>query len=45
VYRRGLVELDFSFGAAVDLFNALVNLLFLVTANYVARKVANESLW
>lgn len=45
VYRRGLVELDFSFGAAVDLFNALVNVLFLVTANYIARKVANESLW
>ncbi|WP_168119975.1 ABC transporter permease subunit [Paenibacillus sp. HB172176] len=45
VYRRGLVELDFSFGAAVDLFNAIVNILFLVTANYLARKVANESLW
>ncbi|WP_419874539.1 ABC transporter permease [Candidatus Pristimantibacillus sp. PTI5] len=45
VYRRGLVELDFSFGAAVDLFNAVVNILFLVTANYLARKAANESLW
>jgi putative aldouronate transport system permease protein len=45
VYRRGLVELNFSFGAAVDLFNAIVNILFLVTANYLARKVADESLW
>lgn len=45
VYRRGLVELDFSFGAAVDLFNAVVNIIFLVTANYIARKVADESLW
>jgi putative aldouronate transport system permease protein len=45
VYRRGLVELDFSFGAAVDLFNAIVNVTFLVTANYIARKVADESLW
>ncbi|MFD2114631.1 ABC transporter permease [Paenibacillus yanchengensis] len=45
VYRRGLVELDFSFGAAVDLFNAIVNVCFLVAANYIARKVADESLW
>ncbi|MBD2847926.1 sugar ABC transporter permease [Paenibacillus sp. IB182496] len=45
VYRRGLIELDFSFGAAVDLFNAIVNIIFLVTANTIARKVAGESLW
>ncbi|WP_240353395.1 MULTISPECIES: ABC transporter permease [Cohnella] len=45
VYRRGLIELDFSFGAAVDLFNAAVNIAFLVTANAIARKVADESLW
>lgn len=45
VYRRGLVDLDFSFGAAVDLFNAVVNVCFLVAANYIARKVADESLW
>ncbi|MFS0722831.1 ABC transporter permease [Paenibacillus sp. 1P07SE] len=45
VFRRGLIELDFSFGAAVDLFNAAVNIIFLVTANYIARKVADESLW
>jgi putative aldouronate transport system permease protein len=45
VYRRGLVELDFSFGAAVDLFNAVVNIVFLVSANYLARKVTEESLW
>lgn len=45
VYRRGLIELDFSFGAAVDVFNAVVNVCFLVAANYIARKVADESLW
>lgn len=45
VYRRGLVELDFSFGAAVDLFNSIVNIIFLVTANYLARKLTEESLW
>ncbi|MNL74003.1 putative multiple-sugar transport system permease YteP [compost metagenome] len=45
VYRRGLVDLDFSFGAAVDLFNAVVNIVFLVSANYISRKVTEESLW
>jgi len=45
VYRRGLVELDFSFGAAVDLFNSIINVVFLVTANYMARKLTEESLW
>ena len=45
VYRRGLVELDFSFGAAVDLFNSIINVVFLVTANYIARKLTEESLW
>lgn len=45
VYRRGLVEFDFSFGAAVDLFNAVVNIAFLVTANYFSRKITEESLW
>ncbi|MDQ1913633.1 ABC transporter permease subunit [Paenibacillus sp. GD4] len=45
VYRRGLVELNFSFGAAVDLFNAVINVLFLVTANHLARRFTEESLW
>jgi len=43
VYRRGLVDLQFSYAAAVNLFNSVVNVLFLVTANFLSRKVtANE---
>lgn len=45
VYRRGLQEMDFSFGAAVDLFTAVINLLFLVFANWMARKTTENSLW
>lgn len=45
VYRRGLVDMSFSFGAAVELFNGLINLLILVGANYASRKLTNESLW
>ncbi|MBT2291488.1 sugar ABC transporter permease [Paenibacillus albidus] len=45
VYRRGLVEADYSFSAAVGLFNSIVNLILIVTANYVSRKVNETSLW
>lgn len=45
VYRRGLLEANFSFGAAVGLFNNIVNFILLLTANYIARKVTEYSLW
>ena len=45
VYRRGLVQMDYSFGSAVGIFNSVVNLMTLVLANYIARRTAKESLW
>jgi len=45
VYRRGLLELNYSFGAAVDLFNVVVNVIILTSANWISRKVVKESLW
>ncbi len=45
VYRRGLLENNHSYGAAVGLFNSLVNVVILTVANYTSRRVANESLW
>lgn len=45
VYRRGLVEADFSFGAAVGLFNSVVNIFFIITANSIARRLGETSLW
>lgn len=45
VYRQGLIDMNFSFGAAVDLFNSVINVIFLVSANYLAKKVSGESLW
>lgn len=45
VYRRGLVEINYSFGAAVGLFNSLVNVIILTIANSVSRAVSSESLW
>jgi putative aldouronate transport system permease protein len=45
VYRIGLLEFNWSFSAAVGLFNSIINLLLLVTANYISRKVSENSLW
>ena len=45
VYRRGLVYFEYSYGAAVGLFNSLVNVAFLVASNALARRFADYSLW
>ena len=45
VYRRGLLMFEYSFGAAVGLFNSIVNFALLVTANAVSRRVNDTSLW
>ena len=45
VFRRGIMEANYSFTAAVGLFNSVINLILLVTINQVAKKKAESSLW
>ena len=45
VYRRGLQYAEFSFGAAVGLFNSAINLVLLVLSNWVSRRMTEVSLW
>lgn len=45
VYRRGLYNMDYSYGAAVGLFNSVVNLIILISANAFSRKATGNSLW
>lgn len=45
VYRRGLLEANYSFGAAVGLTNAVVSLLLLVVANWASKRFSGNSLW
>lgn len=45
VYRRGLEFQEYSFGAAVGMFNSFVNLLVLLAANWLSRRVSENSLW
>lgn len=45
VYRRGLLDLNYSLGAAVGLFKGVVALVLVVASNSFARKVSDVSLW
>ena len=45
VYRRGLLEFEYSYGTAVGLFNSVVNIILLILANAFSRAVTQNSLW
>ena len=45
VYRRGLVQFDYSFSTAVGMFNSVINFILLLLANGISRKVNDTSLW
>lgn len=45
VYRMGLQQFNYGYATAVGLFNSIVNLLLLVAANTISRKVSETSLW
>lgn len=45
VYRRGLIQFDYSFSTAAGLFNSVINFMLLILANTISRKVNETSLW
>jgi putative aldouronate transport system permease protein len=45
VYRRGLLQTDYSYAAAVGMFQSVVGFLLVVTANRISRKATETSLW
>ena len=45
VYKIGVVNANYSFGAAVDLFNGVLNLVLIVSANLLSRRLSGISLW
>ncbi len=45
VYRRGIIENDFSFSAAVGLFNSVINFGLILISNRLSRKFSGTSLW
>ena len=45
VYRKGLLEFGWSYIAAVGLFNSVINLALLITANKISKRISENSLW
>jgi putative aldouronate transport system permease protein len=45
VYRVGLQDFNYSFSAAVGLFNSAVNFSLLISSNWISRKLNDTSLW
>jgi putative aldouronate transport system permease protein len=45
VYKAGLQQAQFSYSAAIGLFNSLINLVLLLTFNTVAKRAGQSSLW
>jgi len=45
VYRSGLENAQYSFSAAVGLFNSVINAVLLVAVNQIVRRTSESSLW
>ncbi len=45
VYRMGMVNRQYSFSAAVGLFNSVVNFILVIGANQISKRVSETSLW
>lgn len=45
VYRRGILDADFSFATAVGLFQSAIGFILVVAANRIVRKYSETSLW
>lgn len=45
VYRKGLLEYNYSYSTAVGLFNSVVNFVLLVITNFISKKTTENSLW
>jgi len=45
VYRKGLQEFQYSFSAAVGLFNTAINFTLIMIFNKISKKISDVSLW
>ncbi|WP_256257802.1 MULTISPECIES: sugar ABC transporter permease [unclassified Paenibacillus] len=45
VYRTGLINGNFSYAAAIDMFTGIICLIFIYAANTLSRRLSETSLW
>lgn len=45
VYRVGIQTADFSLGTAVGLFQSVICMIFLLSSNFISRKLGDDGIW
>ncbi len=45
VFRKGLIDADFSYSTAIGLFNSVINVIFLLAANRISKKLGQSGLF
>ncbi len=45
IYKVGMIDAQYSYSAAINLFNNIINIILLVTFNKLAKKLTSNSLW
>lgn len=45
VYKIGVVNTQYSYSAAINLFSTIVNFVLLILVNQISKKVTENSLW
>ena len=45
VYRKGLLDADYSYSTAIGLFDSIINIILLVTANKISKKLGQSGLF
>jgi putative aldouronate transport system permease protein len=45
VYRIGMRDLQYSYSAAIGLFNSVINFVFLIAVNFISRRISDFALW
>lgn len=45
VYKNGLLDANYTFAAAVGLFNSVINFILILIVNFVARRISETSLF
>jgi putative aldouronate transport system permease protein len=45
VYRKGIIDINYSYASAVGLFNSAVNFMLLILANRISKRFSETHLW
>lgn len=45
IYRTGILERNWSYSTAIGLFNSAINLMMIIAANKISKKISETSLW